>query len=126
MAVVAFNTPIEDPNGGHMIYQTPATLTTNDTSAVVDAPNNGDRSVQVDGNFGTNATVTIQGANTKVEPAPGSSDWQTLRDSFGANLTFTAAGLKQIHERCRWMQASVASGTSPALRVIFFLPRRTS
>ena len=124
MAEVAFNTPIEDPDGGGYHYVASTTLTTNDTTAPINAPGQGDRSVAVKGNFGTNAVITVEGANTKGVPT--AADWQTLRDSFGNNLTFTAAGLKQIHERCKWLRATCTSGTSPALDVTFFMPRRAA
>lgn len=124
MTTVAFNTPIEDPDGGSYIYVASTTLTTNDDTEIINSPGQGDRSVAVKGDFGSGATVTVQGANSKGTPQ--ATDWQTLRDSFGNNLTFTASGLKQIHERCKWLRATVTGGTTPALDITFFIPRRAA
>jgi hypothetical protein len=66
-------------------------------------------SVAVTGTFGT-ATVTIQGSNDN-------SNWFTLKDIYGANLTFTAAGLADFSTAVGYVRPSVSSGGVPAVNV---------
>ncbi len=65
--------------------------------------------------FGTwgGATILIQGSN---EDSP--TDWQTLRDAAGNNLSFTANGLRTILELPRWIRPSSSGGTGTAVSVI--------
>lgn len=63
-----------------------------------------DKSVQVEGTFGTGGSVTIQGSND------GGTTWETLHDPLGAALTFTAAGLKQVLEGVDQIRPTVTAG----------------
>lgn len=70
-----------------------------------------DRTVQL---FGTwdSATVVIQGSNDNT-------NWVTLRDPGGNNLSFTSDGLKAILELPRWIRPSKSGGAaSDAVTVI--------
>lgn len=72
-----------------------------------------DRTVHL---FGTwdSATVVIQGSNEAVP-----TDWETLRDPAGNNLSFTANGMKAILELPRWIRPSKSGGiASDAVTVI--------
>ncbi len=81
-----------------------------DTCAPVEIPHWMDRTVHVFGTFGS-ATVLIQGSNDpRVLSAPGSADWQTIRDPGGNNLSFNAAGLKAILELPRFIRPSTSGG----------------
>jgi hypothetical protein len=52
-----------------------------DTGIAIDMTDYADRSVQVEGTFGS-ATITIEGSND-------GTNWETLRDPQGVALTFT-------------------------------------
>lgn len=66
-----------------------ANLTTDDTGAPIEMAAFADRSIQMTGTF-DGATVAMQGSND------GGTTWVTLKDPFGNDLTFTAAGLRTI------------------------------
>ena len=65
-----------------------------------------DRSIQVLGTFGTGGTVLIEGSNDKTSP----TNWATLRDPAGNNLSITSAGIKQVLEFTRWIRPRVSAG----------------
>jgi hypothetical protein len=72
----------------------------------------GDKSVDVAGTFG-DATVTVQGTNETV-PATGlPTNWKTLHDPQGNDLTFVVATtrIEQILPNPRFIRA-IASGTT--------------
>lgn len=79
-----------------------------------------DRSIQVKGTFG-GATLTIQGSNDD------GATWNTMRDAFGADLTFTAGAIKQLTEVCARMRPLVsAAGGSTDLTVVAICRRPRS
>jgi hypothetical protein len=61
------------------------------------------KTVQVFGTFGVGGSVSFQGSNDGVS-------WATLKDSLGAALTFTSAGLRDILENCAQYRAIVTAG----------------
>lgn len=61
-----------------------------------------DRSVQVSGTFG-GATVTIEGSND-------GTNWFTLADPQGNNLSFVTARLEAILELVFWIRPKVTGG----------------
>jgi hypothetical protein len=63
-----------------------------------------DRTVQVNGTFGTGGSVTIQGSNDD------GANWVTLTDPLGNALTFTTAGLKAIGGVPNKIRPSVTAG----------------
>lgn len=63
-----------------------------------------DRTVHLFGTWDT-ATIVIQGSN---EATP--TNWVTLRDPAGNNLSFTADGMKAILELPRWIRPSGSGG----------------
>lgn len=69
----------------------------------VELSGNADRSVQFVGTV--TATIVVQGSNDNT-------NWETLTDGLGNNLSFTAAGLKQICELTRYIRPAVISGTA--------------
>jgi hypothetical protein len=87
------------------------TVTSDDTATAVIPMGVGSlaASVQVIGTFG-GCTVTIQGSNDN-------SNWATLKDIYGANLSFTAAGLADFSTACGYVRPSVSGGTSEDIDV---------
>lgn len=81
-----------------------ALTTTNQDGQPFDAPDFQDRTVQITGTFGTGGSVTIQGSNDD------GTTWATLTDPLGNNLTFTAAGMKQITELPQYIRPFVTAG----------------
>lgn len=72
--------------------------------------NHPDKSVQVSGTFG-GATCVIEGSND-------GANWFILRDPAGANLSFTAAGLKQVLETVAFIRAQLSVvGSGAAVNV---------
>lgn len=71
------------------------------------------RSIQVEGTFG-GATITIKGSND-------GTNYETIRDLQGNNLTFAAAGLKGIQEVVGFIQPSTASGSGSSLTVTMLI-----
>lgn len=86
-----------------------------DDGAPVDLTDYADRSVQIQGSFGT-GTVTIEGSND-------GTNFQTLRDPQGATLSFTAAGLKQVLETTQFIRPKLTGGTAPNV-VITMIARK--
>jgi hypothetical protein len=83
-------------------------LTTTDTFNSQELSGNADRSVQLVGAAGAGGfngcTVQVQGSND-------GTNFVVLTDGLGNNLSFTAAGIKQVGEMCRYIKAIVTSGT---------------
>ena len=74
-------------------------------------PEYGLKTVQAYGTFG--GTVTIQGSNDPLGiSTPASAVWATLTADGTNALTFTAAGLKKIHENPRFIRAISGAGVS--------------
>jgi hypothetical protein len=63
-----------------------------------------DRSVQVTGTFGTGGTIVMEGSND------GGTTWATLKDPLGANVSFTATGLKMIGDLPYQIRPRVTAG----------------
>lgn len=63
-----------------------------------------DRSFQIAGSF-FGATVTCEGSND-------GTNYATLKDVFGNDVSFTAAGIKQVLEATYYVRAKVAGGDS--------------
>lgn len=79
-------------------------LANGDTGAPYgDTPGQADRSVQVHGTFGVGGSVTLEGSNDNV-------NWFTLHDLQNNNVTFTAAGLKQIQEVALYVRPNCTAG----------------
>lgn len=68
-----------------------------------DSGDQADRSLQVSGTFGVGGSVTFEGSNDN-------SNWFTLHDLQGNNLTYTAAGLKQVQEVALWVRPNCTAG----------------
>lgn len=90
-------------------------MTTSDVGSPVEMDKFNDKSVQLTGDFGSGATVAIQGSN---EETP--TNWVTLRDAFENSLAALAVGTRpyQIVENMRWIRPVVTGGTSPSINVL--------
>lgn len=83
-----------------------------DVGSVVETSSWQDRCVHVFGTFDS-GTIVLQGSNDPLAataPNDVGTSWVTLRDPAGNNLSFTAAGLKQILELPRYIRPSVSGG----------------
>lgn len=81
-------------------------LSNGDAGTPVRVGNAPQRSVQVTGTFGTGGTVVIEGSND------GGSNWHTLTDPQGNDLSFDAAGLAAIQESTQSIRPNVTAGDS--------------
>jgi len=77
-----------------------------------------DRTVHLFGTWG-GATIVLQGSND-------GTNWQTLRDPGGNNLSFTADGLKAILENPRYIRPSSSGGTGTDVDVIIYANGETT
>lgn len=78
-----------------------------------------DKCVQIFGDFGSGASVTIEGSNDpRVISDPSNAVWFTLTDPQANALTKTSAAGEQILENPRWIRPNVTLGTSPDITVI--------
>jgi len=81
-----------------------ATGDVGDTQETIDLA---DRSVSFEGTFG-GATAVLQGSND-------GTNWHTLLDPFGNQISMTAAGLTQVLEFTRYTRPSVSGGSGVAI-----------
>lgn len=103
-------------------------MTTGDTGRPINVAQWADKSVHVFGNFGSGASVPIEGSNDpRANPKDAdhaSAVWQTLTDAQGNALTFSSANLEQILENTWWIRpGAVVSGTNPSINVVIAMKR---
>lgn len=77
-----------------VISLTWAALANGETGDSAQAPQHPDKSIQVSGAV---TSLTIQGSND-------GTNWATLHDTLGADLTFTAAGIKAVLENTLYIR----------------------
>jgi hypothetical protein len=106
-------------NKGNVQIVTWTGLTTDDTGQPWYRADYSDKCVQVFGDFGTNATVTLQGSNDpRVISDPANAVWFSLTDPQANAIAKAAAAGEQILENPVYIRPVVTSGTSPNLTVI--------
>jgi hypothetical protein len=88
------------------------------TGVPVDLVEFSDRSVQVEGTFGSGGSVSIQGSNDLT-------NWETLRDPSSTALTFTTAGLHGILELTGQIRPNVTAGDGTTALTVTVVVRRT-
>ena len=104
---------------GYAQFVTWSLLTTGDTGSPWELLSAADKTVQIFGDFGAGATVTLQGSNDpRVLTAPSSAVWFSLTDPQANAIEKTAAAGEAILENPRWIRPSVTGGTNPDLTVI--------
>lgn len=104
-------------------YITWAGLTTNDTGRPYEVAGLPDKTVQIFGNFGSNASVALEGSNDPrvledVAAGTTTAAWFPLTDAQGNAITKTAAAGEVIQENPRFIRPAVTLGTSPSITVI--------
>ena len=115
MAVVS----LSSVNIGNVQVLTWAGLTTNDTGEPWQRADYTNKCVQIFGDFGTNATCTMQGSNDpRVITDPSNAVWFSLTDPQANAIAKTSAAGEEILENPRWIRPYVTSGTSPSLTII--------
>ncbi len=119
----ASTTTLEDgsailgPPLGTVVKTTWAALGNSDTGAPLALADFSDRSVQIEGTFGTGGTIVIEGSND-------GTNYYTLHDAFGNSLSFIAAGLKSITEITTWIRPKVTAGDGTTALVPTMIARR--
>ena len=91
-----------DKPGGNLSYRWNP-MANGDDGQIAEHTGSGDRTVQIQGTFGAGGTVVIEGSIDR-------SNWYTLRDPQGANLSFTSAGLKAVLENVPFIRPRVTAG----------------
>lgn len=90
-----------------------------DTGAPITLAGYADKSIQVEGTFGTGGSATAQGSNN-------GTNYRALNDPTGTTIAITAAGIKAITEAVVYVQPAVTAGdVSTALTVTMFF-RKTA
>jgi hypothetical protein len=79
-----------------------------------------DKSVHVYGTFGSGGTLVIEGSNQSDT----FDNYVTLLDSFGNNLSFTAAGLKEINQNTFAIRPRVTGGDATTSLTVIICMRR--
>lgn len=115
MAIVVFTAE----NKGDAQFVTWDSLTTDDTGSPWEITAAADKTAQIFGDFGSGATVTLQGSNDpRVLTDPSNAVWFSLTDPQANAIAKSAASGEAILENPRWIRPSVAGGTSPDLTVV--------
>lgn len=94
------------------------TVTSDDTCLPVVCAGFQDKSIQVIGNFGTNAVATIQGSLIKDSPT-----YATLDDANDNDLAITAAGIEEITAAVYQIRPAVTLGTAEDLDIYLYMER---
>lgn len=94
-----------------------AAMANGDDGTPFENPGAPDRSVQVQGTFGVGGTVVLEGSND-------GTNYHTLRDPLGNNLSFTAAGLKAVMEAVRYVRPRVTAGDGTTSITVTLLAMR--
>jgi len=84
-------------------------LTENDTAQVLDKGGSSDCSIQVSGDF-NGGTWTLEGSND-------GTNYVTLKDLEGSDITLAAAGIVSIRENVRYLRPKTPSGTGMSLTI---------
>lgn len=80
-------------------------ITEADTGKPIEMPAGADKTVTIDGDFGTSGDGQLQGSNDK-------SNWYPLTDPDGSNISLTVAGMKLIRENPRYIRPAVVNGSN--------------
>lgn len=95
-----------------------AAMPENSVGAAVDLVEFTDRSVQVEGTFGSGGTVVVQGSND-------GTNFETLRDPSSTSLSLTSAGIHGILEMTGLIQPQVSGGDGTTSLTVTMFMRRT-
>jgi len=101
--------------GGNLSYQW--NLANGEDGAPTNHSGTADRTVQVFGTFGVGGTVLIEGSLDNQH-------WDTLRDTQGVALSFTASGLRAVLENAVWIRPRVSGGDGTTAVTVIVNVRR--
>jgi hypothetical protein len=116
MAVVAYSVETLKTHKEKTLLYT-WVLENGDTGVPVEMPGFADRSVQVEGTFGSGGNLRIQGSNNGTKYLP-------LTDPQGNDLNITTAKIEQVTEVVRWIRPNVTAGDGTTSLTVILLVRR--
>lgn len=111
---------VKSEDEGFTQRHTWSSLDQNATGNSSKVPGGADKSVQVTGDFGGGSTVVIEGS---LEAVP--TNWVTLTDYQGNDLSFTSSGLKPVADAVIHIRPRVTSGDGSTDLVVTVVYRRT-
>lgn len=103
--------------GGDAHLFTWANIANGDDAAPVNFSAYADRTVQVDGTFGTGGAVVLEGSLD-------GTNYQTLTDPQGNQLSFTSARIESVTEATVWVRPRVTAGDGTTAINVSLLVRR--
>ena len=86
-------------------------LRNGDTSEEIDVSRFPERTIQVEGNFGSGGSLTVEGSNDNI-------NWRTLTDDFGNDLTFTAEDIKNVRQSTKYIRFDVTAGDTTTSLIV--------
>jgi len=91
-----------------------------DEGSPVEMPGSADRTIQVSGVFGAGGTVIIEGSND-------GTNYRTIHDAQGFDLSFTSAKVESVSEITRYIRPRITGGVADTtnLTVTMVLRRLT-
>lgn len=96
------------------------TLANGDDGTPVSFAEFSDRSIQFSGTFGAGGTVVFEGSNDLTTP----TNWFTLTDYQGNNISKTSASFEGIEEPSIWVRPRVTAGDGTTAIVARMYARR--
>jgi len=114
--ISTINNAVGSNNSLKLATWTPLT-TTNADGSPFEFPDWADNTIQVFGTFGAGGTILVEGSND-------GTNWATLTDSNGTALSLTAASVKTINERPRYLRPRVSAGDGTTSLTAVMLARR--
>lgn len=90
-------------------------LTENDTAGYVEVPQQADKTMQVDGNFGSGGDVRVEGSL-----APNADKWGQLKDAQGNAISFLTGNDEDVEtllQNTMFIRPAVVGGTSVSVNV---------
>lgn len=115
--------PLQSENKGNVQNLKWEGLTTNDYGQPWELPNYSDKTFSILGNFGSGATVVLQGSNVWKPVLTDDNDWHTITDTTETDISVTAKTGGQILQNYRWVRPKVTGGTTPDLDVLICAAR---
>ena len=94
-----------------------ANLGSSDDGAPVGGSGWADKSIQVEGTFGSGGTIVLEGSND-------GTNYRTLNDPFGVQLSLTSAGIHAITEATKFIRPRVTAGDGTTAITATVLVRR--
>lgn len=92
-------------------------LLNTDDGSPVELPSYADRSVQVSGTFGVGGTIVLEGSNN-------GTNYVTLRDVLGSDISLTAAGIRTVLDLPRLIRPRVTGGDGTTNLAVTLLIRQ--